>query len=334
MESTENKPEEVVQLSRYFSYNGTGADLFKIYIVNVLLTLVTLGLYYPWAKAKILRYHYAEMEFKGSRFSFHGTGNEMFKGFLKALVLFGGIYAGIQVVTYLMQEAIKEGESVGVYMGIVMVLQLCFILLIPLAIVGAAKYRASRSSWRGIYFRYTGTVKGMYKIYGKGLLFTILTFGIYAPFFTVNVINELVSNLRLGNIRFKFTGDGGELFGINFKGSFLTMFTFGIYAFRFHSNTRRFYLNNFRFLQNDVKGTLLCETTGLGYFKLFVPNVFIILFTLGLGTPWAVVRQMKYFSETTFFKGRIDFDNIEQGEFVEEDATVEGVFDMLDFDIA
>ena len=62
-------------------FHGKGSEFFSIMIVNWLLTLVTLGLYYPWARAKKLRYIYGQTELNNERFHFAGTGKEMFKGF-------------------------------------------------------------------------------------------------------------------------------------------------------------------------------------------------------------------------------------------------------------
>ncbi|EIQ03224.1 inner membrane yjgN domain protein [Shigella flexneri CCH060] len=38
-------------------------------MVNVLLTIITLGIYLPWALMKCKRYLYANMEVNGQRFS-------------------------------------------------------------------------------------------------------------------------------------------------------------------------------------------------------------------------------------------------------------------------
>ena len=78
-----------------FTYHGDGTELFKIYIVNWLLTILTLGLYYPWAKASILKYNYQHTEFDGSNFTFHGTGKEMFRGFIKVVAVIGILYGAL-----------------------------------------------------------------------------------------------------------------------------------------------------------------------------------------------------------------------------------------------
>src|SRR5437867_2986613 len=79
---------------RYYKlqYNGEGLDLFKIKLVNIILTVATLGFYYPWAKARTLSYLYSQTHFEDSPFSFTGTGKEMFKGFIKAILILIAFY--------------------------------------------------------------------------------------------------------------------------------------------------------------------------------------------------------------------------------------------------
>ena len=69
-------------------FHGTGGFLMKIHIVNLLLTLVTFGVYSFWAKVKIRKYLYNETEIGGDRFDYHGTGKELMIGWLKVAVIF------------------------------------------------------------------------------------------------------------------------------------------------------------------------------------------------------------------------------------------------------
>ncbi|MBB9296244.1 DUF898 family protein, partial [Escherichia coli] len=55
--------------SHSFVFHGTGERYFLICVVNVLLTIITLGIYLPWALMKCKRYLYANMEVNGQRFS-------------------------------------------------------------------------------------------------------------------------------------------------------------------------------------------------------------------------------------------------------------------------
>jgi len=63
-------------------FNGTGGKLFSVLIVNWILTAITFGLYYPWAKANKLKYMYESTTLNNDEFEFRGTGREMFIGFI------------------------------------------------------------------------------------------------------------------------------------------------------------------------------------------------------------------------------------------------------------
>ena len=72
---TESTVEEtVLEGTGVLSFEGNGAELFGILMKNFFLNLLTLGIYYPWAKAKQLSYYYGSSRIHGSDFQFHGTG--------------------------------------------------------------------------------------------------------------------------------------------------------------------------------------------------------------------------------------------------------------------
>src|SRR5512145_2817221 len=70
-------------------FHGAGGSLLGIHIVNVLLTIITFGVYYFWAKVRVRSYLLGQTEFAGDRFAYHGTGKELLLGFLKAVLLIG-----------------------------------------------------------------------------------------------------------------------------------------------------------------------------------------------------------------------------------------------------
>src|SRR5687768_4812398 len=63
-------------------FHGKGMELLGIHIMNMLLAMVTCGVYYFWGKAKVRRYVYSQTEFMKDRFTYHGTGKELFIGWL------------------------------------------------------------------------------------------------------------------------------------------------------------------------------------------------------------------------------------------------------------
>ena len=63
-------------------------EYFKIWIVNILLTILSLSLYYPWAKVRNRRYFYANTTLEGRSFEYHATGSQLFVGYIIAIALF------------------------------------------------------------------------------------------------------------------------------------------------------------------------------------------------------------------------------------------------------
>ena len=72
-------------------YDATTGQVYKIWIVTVLLSILTLGIYRFWGKTRLRRYTTAgyslqDEKYVGEdRFEYTGTGGELFWGFLKAL---------------------------------------------------------------------------------------------------------------------------------------------------------------------------------------------------------------------------------------------------------
>lgn len=68
-------------------FNGKASEYFKIWITNILLTIITLGLYYPWAKVKTLKYFYGHTTIADRRFDYHANGKQLFRSYLIAASL-------------------------------------------------------------------------------------------------------------------------------------------------------------------------------------------------------------------------------------------------------
>ena len=310
------------QISTRVKFHGDGGKYFGILIVNFLLTIVTVGLYYPWARAKNLQYLYGETEFAGSRFTFHGTGKEMFKGFIKAILLIGALLIIYQASIFSKNSMIMLAGTLVYFLGI--------LTIIPLAIHGGLRYRMSRTSWRGIHFGYRGNLRELFTLCFKGTLLTIFTLGIYASWFQCDLRRYLEGNVRLGNVRFSFEGEGKELFFITLKGFILTILTLGIYSFWFGRNLNHFAINNTKLEQDGVQCTFQSNLNAGDIFVTGIVNYFLIVLTLGLGIPWAVLRQMRMVLDNIELHGAFNPDTVVQTEESYTDATGDDMLDMLD----
>ncbi|MGK9173764.1 DUF898 family protein [Yokenella regensburgei] len=72
-----------------FIFHGKGLDYFLISLVNIFLSLITIGIYMPWAMVRSRRYLYENLELNGARFGYHAKGSALFLSWLlMAIILF------------------------------------------------------------------------------------------------------------------------------------------------------------------------------------------------------------------------------------------------------
>lgn len=314
MKSTETK-------NYSLQFKGNGGEYFVIAIINWLLTTITLSLYYPWAKEKKLKYYYSSTLFNGDRFSFTGTGKEMFVGYIKTLIIFGVLFGGFYSMFFM-----------GYHVFAVIFLYLGFFVLVPFAVHGSMRYRMSRTSWRGIRFGYKGVRNDLLANYIKWSFLTLITLGIYGFWMQVKLQKYLISNVKVGDASFDFNGKVGEFVKVVLLGYLLTIITLGIYVFWWENNMRKYYIENMVIEKDDTKIELKWNATGLDMFVLLIVNSFIILFTLGIGFAWVEVRTAKFMLENIGFQGNIDLDALAQKQDQYRDATGEDMSDFMDID--
>jgi len=309
-----------------FNYFGKGAEFAVIYFKNLLLTIITLGIYYPWAKVEKLKYHYQSTELDKTRFSFTGTGKEVFKGFIK-------LYA-ILILLYGMLIAGTLTENTTISFIVLGIFYLFFILIIPFAIHGSVRYKSSRSAWKGIHFKYLGDRMELFWMYIKGMLITIFTLGIYGPWFMVDLRKYIMSHLRFGNLSFDFKGEGDRLFWINLKFVLLFYITLGIYTFWYYKELFSFYADNTEITQNGKKVNFRFTAQIGDFFELIILNALILVFTLGLGYPWVKVRELNFMFRFLEIEEGLNTDTIQQVSYDDyDDAAGDDFLDFLDIDL-
>jgi uncharacterized membrane protein YjgN (DUF898 family) len=139
---------------------GSGSEYFRIWIVNLLLTLVTLGLYYPFAKVRRLRYFHGATEVGGAPLSFHADPWKMFRGYLLVALMLAA-YTG----------AGHFSTTAGAIAFLIVA------ALWPALWHSSMRFRLANTGWRGLRFRYTGRRASAYAVMavplGVAMLFVL-----------------------------------------------------------------------------------------------------------------------------------------------------------------
>ena len=311
-------------------FHGKSGSLFGIMVGNLLLNILTLGIYHFWGLTRVRRFMWSNTSFNHDRFSYHGTGGELFRGFLKLMGLILLIAGALTLARIYGGEALglpDLGPVVGENL-IAYIISILFSLAMPALMVGAMRYRLSRTAWRGIRFSFRGTRGEALKIYYKGFFLTILTLGLYWPFFKVATERFWRENSYFGDRRIKFTGKGRDLFGSYILALVLSVLTLGLYLFWFQARLKRYLWSHTGF----ARGTFRFTATGWQFFALKATNLLILVLTLGLGYPWVVVRNQNFLVRHLSLEGASGLDRVVQ-QAKNADSFGEAAIDAFDIPV-
>jgi uncharacterized membrane protein YjgN (DUF898 family) len=305
-----------------FEFTATGGEYFRIWIVNALLSICTLGIYSAWAKVRRLRYFYGSTSLDGATFDYHGDPKAILKGRLIA----GGAYA-IFLITSRVSPAFN------------LLFVPAFAFGIPWIIMRSRRFHLRMTSWRGLRFHFHGRYRDALAAYVGWVLLGMLTLGILLPYSLWKRVNYLLSNTAYGTERFRFTtpvrtfnrffvitlGLGGGLFffvaiimgivlgvttaagktaaagspvpAITGIGMTLIFLTVGpVLGAYFQKSLVNASFGGIEVGPHRLQSRLRTSRLAL----ILVTNLLGIVFTLGLFAPWARVRLMRYqLSQTT-----------------------------------
>ena len=188
------------------THDGRSGELFLIFLINLALSILTLGLYRFWGRTRIRRYVWSHSSLLGEPLEYTGRGMELFLGFLFALVLIygplAGLYFGLDIDFPEPDEeaSAAQFEDFGILLLIVLAATPILMLFYYVALFAAYRYRIARTSWLGIRGGMEGSAWS-YGVLGLGLGFlNVISLGWTKPW-----ADSVVFKYRLGRTWF---GDG------------------------------------------------------------------------------------------------------------------------------
>lgn len=128
------------------AFSGRGGEYFRVWIVNVLLSILTLGLYTPWARQRTARYFYDHTLIAGSPLAFTAPLRKMVFSF----VIFALLYVAYQI-------AAETGQTTAVSLFI-----LAAAVLAPYIWGSAMRFRLASTRWRGLQLNFAARWKEVY----------------------------------------------------------------------------------------------------------------------------------------------------------------------------
>jgi uncharacterized membrane protein YjgN (DUF898 family) len=325
-----------------FGFRGDTREYFRIWIVNVALTIVTLGVYSAWAKVRTERWFYANTWVAGAPFQYLAKPIPILVGRIIAFVLFA---------SYALAARFWPGAEL-VVLGVIAI-------VMPVLVVRGLRFRARYSAWRGLNFRFEGRVGEAYVRFLVAWLIVPLTLGFGYAWVKAAQKRYIVEHHRYGGHRFRFAAKGEDFFGVYFAAgamvagavAILTMsmgaivqmqsmalfyaalvMLYGAYfaAFVFvAARVANLVYNNTAIAEHRFRSDVRAH----GLAGIYLSNTVAILVSVGLLIPWAMIRLARYRAAHLVLVARGDLD-----AFVAESRASEGaagleLADAFDVDI-
>jgi len=144
-------------------FTGSGGEYFRVWIVNVLLSIVTLGIYTPWARRRTAQYFYSHTLVAGSPLEFTAQQRKMVMGFVL-----------LMLITLAYNIAANTGQDAAVG-----VLLLTGAVLSPLIWGSAMRFRLGATRWRGLRLQFTAHWKEVYLASWPLFALALVWFGVF-----------------------------------------------------------------------------------------------------------------------------------------------------------
>lgn len=347
-----------------FAFTGNATEYFGIWIVNILLTILTLGFYTPWAKVRTRRYFYGNTVLDNSAFDYLASPVAILKGYILALVLL--------IIYALVANFYPFAEPV---------MMLILFICLPWLVVRSMIFRARNSMFRNIRFSFK-------KAYGEAMAvfvgFSMLipfTLGLIFPYLIFRQKKFFVENSGFGKTRFNFHAGSGEFYKIYIILGVITGVLFGLlvllllpmiqdmlaampteanYAkepegelnpgqfvlFQFAILGMFFliYFVSFGYLEARI-GNLVWNNVELATNRfqsclrardlvwIYFSNIIAIMLSMGLLIPWAKVRLAKYRASKLAMVSVSGLDHFMKHEMEQAGAAGDEIGDMFDIDV-
>ncbi|HYB64251.1 MAG TPA: YjgN family protein [Steroidobacteraceae bacterium] len=295
-------------------FNARGEEYFRIWIVNLALTIVTLGIYSAWAKVRKLRYFYSSTTLAGSAFGYHGDPVRILRGRIIAAALAAAYFGASRI------------SPIGT-----LVMLAVIGLAWPWLLVKSRMFTMRVTSWRGLRFDFAPDYAGAYRvILGWGAL-GIVSLGLLMPRFLCERYRFVITRGRYGSTPFECNPSVGRFYKTMFAtiGLGLAMAVvlfmpmslllvavakaasvspavmqvvstatvgvlYAVMLSTIHGYTQSRNLNEV-FGKTELGPHRFVSSLGATDLAgIYLGNLFLIVVTLGLYTPWAQIRLARY----------------------------------------
>lgn len=317
-----------------FQFIGSGSEYFKIWIVNIVLSVLTLGIYSAWAKVRRKQYFYGNTRIHGASFQYLADPVKILKG---RIIVFVGFVA-YSLVNQL-------------YPMFAIVIILAFLPALPWFVVRSLSFNARNSAMRNIRFNFVGTYFEAAKVFLFWPMLMPFTLGLIVPYLLYRQKKFLVENSAYGITRFFFQATARDYYALVLRllipfgicilagvgagmlfppAAALVFVIFYLYAMAYFAvKSSNLLYNSSRLSANGFLATMAMKE----YLIIVVTNTLATVLTLGFFHPFAQVRAYRYkISQLALLPGG-SLDQFVAAEQEQVSALGDEMSDFMDFDL-
>jgi len=164
-----------------FSFHGNGAEYFRIWIVNVMLTAVTVGIYLPWARVRTRKYFYGNTLLNDRTFDYLAKPTALLKGYL---------IVTIAMIIYNVVGTISPLAAIPI--------MLVYLCVAPWLIYKSLRFKCHNSAYANVRLRFVGSLGESFAIYLVAVILILPTFGLIIPYQAYRSKKYMFGNLAVG----------------------------------------------------------------------------------------------------------------------------------------
>jgi len=335
-------------------FSGNGKEYFNIWIVNLLLTILTVGIYSAWAKVRTNRYFYSHTDLDGHKLRYLAEPLQILKGRIIAVILFTLYYF-----------AATFNPAAG------LVIILILFAASPLLICMSIRFQMRMTSYRNVKFGFNGRYGRAFVVFVLFPILTVFTLYLALPWALKKIDEFIYENITFGDRKFNTNIRNGKYYIATLAsiGAFLAVFIIAaipialtpsfslatlksnpqamsgivaaimIFAYVFSiilsGCVNAVIIRNHLFNHTGIEGVVRFHSDMkiLDLVKLRLVNFVLMIITLGLASPWIKVRVANFYAQATQMEVTPEADKVIAKSKDGTSAIGEEVSDIFDIDV-
>jgi uncharacterized membrane protein YjgN (DUF898 family) len=310
-------------------FRGELGSFIGLAAVNLLLTIVTLGIYRFWARTRVRRFLWENTTFAEEPLEYRGKGLELLVGAILGLILIALPFVIVQLVATALIAA--EHPALAALPGLVLIVGIYY--LVGVGLYRSERYILSRTSWRGIRGGMTSGGWAYGWLFFRLQLLRVITLGLASPYISTRLWNARMNDAMFGSAHVVAAAQWRPLFGRFVLALIASIVIYGVaVAFLFGSRAEMVALTTSKTPDIHVMLPFLIRLYGttVNWLTYYLGNLLIVVLTLGLGLAIMPLRAWSFYSSHLRTSGRLDVDTLLQTQLAAP-TQGEGIADSLGF---